>query len=278
MSAIVFQNQLTHYEVIGRGQPVLFLHSWLGSWRTWMPTMEMVGDRYRAIALDFWGFGDSGEYQRPATINDYVDQLTGFVDALGMLPPHIVGHGLGGVVAVRAASAQPQRFGKVLITGTPTIGAALQQVIKPSGLGRLLGRSVASNDLWVKLVRQASNGDDVFAEVIEDIESTNPAMLQTLIDEISTVDLRPQIARLTQPLLAIYGGRDRILTAEHGQQITEAHGTFRQVLTFDKSGHFPFLDQPTQFNRALLEFMGGSDKAIELKDVWKRRVNAREFL
>ncbi len=277
MSAIVIQQHLTHYEVIGRGQPVVFLHSWLGSWRTWMPTMEMIADRYRAVALDFWGFGDSPARSQPTSIDDYVEQLFAFMDGLGMLPPHIVGHGLGGVVAVRAASLKPERFGKILATGTPVVGSLLQAVIKPSGLGRLLNRT-SNNDLWVKLVRQASNGDAAFTEVIEDIEATNPTTLQSVMDEMSTIDLRPQIAQLTQPLLAIYGGRDRLLTSEHGQQITETQGTFRQVLTLEKSGHFPFLDHSTQFNRALLEFLGGSDKAIELKEVWKRRVNQREFL
>lgn len=278
MSAIVLQQHLTHYEVIGRGQPVIFLHSWLGSWRTWMPTMETISDRYRAIALDFWGFGDSAEQKQPLTLDAYVEEVFSFLDALGMRPPHLVGHGLGGVVAVRAASLAPDRFGKVLVTGTPIIGTVLQQVLKPSGLGRLLNRGGSSNDMWVKLVRQAANGDAAFTEIIEDIQATNQATIESIVAEISTIDLRPNIAQLAQPLLAIYGARDKLLTAEHGQQIAEAQGTFRQVLTLDKSGHFPFLDQPTQFNRALLEFLGGSDKVIELKEVWKRRVSQREFL
>lgn len=277
MSAIIVRQQLTHYEVIGRGQPVLFLHSWLGSWRTWMPTMEMIADRYRAIALDFWGFGDSATHSQPLHIDDYVDQVFGFMDGLGILPPHVVGHGLGGVVAIRASSLRPERFGKVLVAGTPVLGPLLQAVVKPSGLGRLLNRS-AGNDLWIKLVRQASNGDAAFSEVVEDIEATSPATLQSVLDDIITVDLRPNIARLVQPLLAVYGGRDKVLTAEHGHHITEAQGTFRQVLTLDKSGHFPFLDHPTQFNRALLEFIGGSEGSIELKEIWKRRVSQREFL
>lgn len=278
MSAIVLQQHLTHYEVIGRGQPVVFLHSWLGSWRTWMPTMEMTADRYRAIALDFWGFGDSAEHKQPLTLDTYVEQVVSFLDALGMRPPHLVGHGLGGVVAIRAASAQPDRFGKVLVTGTPMLGPLLQQVLKPSGLGRLLNLGSGTNDVWVKLVRQAANGDAAFSEIVEDIQATNHATIESIVAEIGTIDLRPNIARLEQPLLAIYGARDKLLTGEHGQQIAEAQGTFRQVLTLEKSGHFPFLDQPTQFNRALLEFLGGSDKVIELKEVWKRRVSQREFL
>ena len=277
MSAIVLHQHLTHYEVLGRGQPVLFLHSWLGSWRTWMPAMEMIADRYRAIALDFWGFGDSTARAEPATIAGYVSQVVDFVERLGMVPPHLVGHGLGGVVALQAAGAYPERFGKVMIAGTPVIGALLQPLTRPAGLSRWMSRSSA-NELWARQVRQASNGDSAYDEVLEDIAAAHPATLQSLVDEVSGVNLRGTIAELARPLLAVYGARDRLLTAEHGRQIAETSATFRQVLTLEKSGHFPFLDQPIQFNRALLEFLGGSDKAIELKEVWKRRVSQREFL
>lgn len=56
MSAIHIDNRLVHYEVVGRrGAPMIFLHSWLGSWRYWLPTMEHVSERYRTFAIDFWG-------------------------------------------------------------------------------------------------------------------------------------------------------------------------------------------------------------------------------
>lgn len=242
-----------------------------------MPTMEMISGRYRTIALDFWGFGDSATPKEPATIDQYVDQVHGFLDALGMLPPHVVGHGLGGIVALRAASRAPERFGKIVITGTPIVGAPIGQIAKPSGLGRLIGRG-SSNDAWVKLVRESSNGDETFAEVVEDLEATDPAIVQAVIDEISRTNLSSDLQRFAQPLLAIYGGRDRMATVDQAQHIPESQETFRQVLTFEKSGHFPFLDQDAQFNRALLEFLSGTGSVIELKDMWKRRVSQREFL
>ena len=59
MSAIVIKEGLVHYEVIGRGQPLIFIHGWLGSWRYWVPAMEQMSARHRTYALDLWGFGDS---------------------------------------------------------------------------------------------------------------------------------------------------------------------------------------------------------------------------
>ena len=50
---------IIHYEVYGKGRPVLLLHGWLGSWQLWRETIERVGMSYRAYSLDFWGFGES---------------------------------------------------------------------------------------------------------------------------------------------------------------------------------------------------------------------------
>jgi pimeloyl-ACP methyl ester carboxylesterase len=61
MSAIFIDGQLAHYEVIGRGKPVLFLHGWVGSWRYWVPTMQTISSTNRTYALDLWGFGDSAK-------------------------------------------------------------------------------------------------------------------------------------------------------------------------------------------------------------------------
>ena len=282
MSAVIIDKYMVHYEMLGRGRPIIFLHSWLGSWRTWMPTMEVAADRYRVMALDFWGFGDSATPPDGLAIRGYVDQLNGFVEKLGIVTPHLVGHGLGGMVAVRAASEQPERYGKVLIVGTPLLGTA----VRTSGggaLGRLLGRSGTNNEQWIKLVRQAAGAasdaaNAGFGEIMEDIEATDPHTVTQVINELAGVDVRGDVARLACPLLAIYGGRDTILPTERGAEIEEVEGRFRQVLVFEKSGHFPFLDQPNQFARAVIEFFSDTDKVIELKAEWKRRVSQRDFL
>ena len=52
MSAIVIKEGLVHYEVIGRGRPLVFIHGWLGSWRYWVSAMEELSTRYRAYPLD----------------------------------------------------------------------------------------------------------------------------------------------------------------------------------------------------------------------------------
>lgn len=61
MSALIVEDEVVHYEVLGRGRPVIFIHSWLGSWRYWNPTMQAINSGYRTYALGLWGFGDSAK-------------------------------------------------------------------------------------------------------------------------------------------------------------------------------------------------------------------------
>ena len=59
MSAILLDDRIVHYEVLGRGRPIIFLHGWVGSWRYWVPAMQAAAMSFRAYALDLWGFGDT---------------------------------------------------------------------------------------------------------------------------------------------------------------------------------------------------------------------------
>ena len=80
MSAVTIENDLVHYEVLGRGRPVIFVHGWLGSWRYWVPTMQQLSVKYRTYALDLWGFGDSGKDVRRYEFKDQVLLLHEFME------------------------------------------------------------------------------------------------------------------------------------------------------------------------------------------------------
>jgi len=75
MSAIFVDDALVHYETLGRGKPIIFRHSWIGSWRYWVPAMQTASSRYRAYALDLWGFGDSGKYPGRYSLENQISLL-----------------------------------------------------------------------------------------------------------------------------------------------------------------------------------------------------------
>lgn len=277
MSAIVLDNRLVHYELVGRrGQPVIFLHSWLGSWRYWLPTMEYVSERYRAYALDFWGFGESDRRESAFSISEYVDMVRRFLENMGMSRVVLVGHGLGGMVAIRAAAENPHLFAKVMTINAPIDGSQLQSVAKPGAFSRLLGRSNPTN-VWTRQIREMKLSDSVIQkEIIDDTESLSEQLVASVLNSILETNLGPDLAQLETPLLALYGERDTLVTPE---KFDDESRTFKQILTLPKSAHFPFLDQPTIFYRALMDYLGSTgESAVELKNEWRRRVSQLEYI
>jgi pimeloyl-ACP methyl ester carboxylesterase len=119
MSAITLENDLVHYEVLGRGRPVIFVHGWLGSWRYWVPTMQQLSMKYRTYALDLWGFGDSGKEASKYGFAEQVKLLHDFMEKLGIAKAALVGHSLGAAIALRYAGQYPDRAPRVALISPP---------------------------------------------------------------------------------------------------------------------------------------------------------------
>jgi pimeloyl-ACP methyl ester carboxylesterase len=112
MSAIIIEGDLVHYEVMGRGKPIVLIHGWLGSWRYWLQTMQQLGVKYRCYALDLWGFGDSGKDPHRYDFHRQLQLLDQFMERMGFPKVILVGHGLGAALAAHYA-ANPTTGSKV---------------------------------------------------------------------------------------------------------------------------------------------------------------------
>lgn len=119
MSAITIDGDLVHYEVLGRGRPVILLHGWLGSWRYWVPAMSQLSMKYRTYALDLWGFGDSGKDVRHYDFASQVDLLDQFMTRLGITKAALVGHDLGAAIVARYALLHPDRVPRMMAVSPP---------------------------------------------------------------------------------------------------------------------------------------------------------------
>ena len=103
MSAVSLDGDLIHYEVLGRGRPVILIHSWIGSWRYWIPTMQQLHLGYCVYAIDLFGFGDSGKNPARYPITQQVSMLKRFMNQQKISKAAIIGHGLGALVAAEFA-------------------------------------------------------------------------------------------------------------------------------------------------------------------------------
>lgn len=119
MSAITIDDDLVHFEVLGRGKPVILLHGWLGSWRYWVPAMRQLSGKYRTYAIDLWGFGDTARDLRRYTFDAQVGLLKEFMDRMGIKKAALVGHDFGASVATRFATQNPDRVPRMMVVAPP---------------------------------------------------------------------------------------------------------------------------------------------------------------
>ena len=119
MSVINVDGDLVHYEVLGRGRPVILVHGWLGSWRYWVPTMRQLQLKYRVYAMDLFGYGDSGKNPAKYNIAAQVNLLDELMQQLGVPKAAMIGHGLGAQVLLEFARLYPDRVARMMLSSAP---------------------------------------------------------------------------------------------------------------------------------------------------------------
>ncbi len=270
MSIVVIDNQVVHYEVFGRGRPVLFLHGWLGSWRYWFPTMEVVADNFRTYSFDFWGFGDSRRKNTQESIQNYSDQVIRFLDALGIDRVSIVGHSMGGMVGLKTAINHPDRVLRLATVGAPIDGDSLSWLLKLTDVPFFAGTFARLPWLRRSLFRffLGETNDPAVNEVIDDSVKSSAHTLRRAVSSMWRTDLRPELPRLRVPTLIVHGGRDDIV---HPNQVDLFDAvSCAEVVLMPSSRHFPFLDESELFNDVLLRFLKQAPPASTLPNLARR--------
>ena len=110
MSAIILDGSMVHYEALGRGRPIIFLHGWVGSWRYWINAMQAASTSFRAYAIDLFGFGDTVRDPNSYSIEKQALLLDRFLNEMGIGKVALVGHDLGGVAPGRFEIAVHHRL------------------------------------------------------------------------------------------------------------------------------------------------------------------------
>jgi pimeloyl-ACP methyl ester carboxylesterase len=271
MSIMVVDQQVVHYEVFGHGRPVLFLHGWLGSWRYWFPTIERTAEHFRTYSFDFWGFGDTRRQITPVSIQSYSDQVIHFLDELGIDRVLLVGHSMGGMVALKTAINHPKRISRVVAVGAPIVGDSLSWLLKLTDRPVLADAFARMPWLRRRMFRMflGETNDPAVNEILDDSVKSSSATLRRAVGSMWRTDLRPELSRLTVPTLIVHGGRDEIVQPNQADLFDQVPSA--EVVVMPESRHFPFLDEAELFNETLLRFL-----TQDAPHTLPRRIRTRE--
>jgi pimeloyl-ACP methyl ester carboxylesterase len=243
--------------VYGRGQPVILLHGWLGSWYLWQDTMKGL-QHYRTYALDFWGFGESGKKRETYNISDFVSLVAQFMDQLGIEQAPIIGHSMGGTVTMSFAIQHPERVTKAGVIGSPVVGDSLAFLLKLAGMK--LVAAVVHNSLWalnlgIRIGWPLVTRDKRWPEMIAaDLSQTTLESFLLSIKSLRYTDLRQDLHKIEVPLLGIYGRKDVIVNPNQ-HKLVEEYASQPVVVYLPDAGHFPMLDDPETFISVVQDFL-----------------------
>jgi len=260
MSAILLDGGIVHYEVIGRGRPIIFLHGWVGSWRYWVPAMQTASTGFRAYALDMWGFGDTARDINRYGLDKQVSLLDHFLQELGMGKVAIAGHGLGALVGLLFTMRYPTVVDRIM---------AIEVPFEPTSINNRL-RTATLQELTDWLLTKDVTSEPARTDGLK----ADPLALSSSFSSPDLFNLSHRLGSLNNPCLLVYGQNDPAIAVPTFEQAAVPLNMHAVVL--EQSAHFPMLDDPARFNRLLTDFLaldsGESPRDLQMKEEWKRRV------
>ncbi len=261
MSAVLLDQEIVHYEVLGRGKPVILLHGLVGSWRYWVPVMQAASISYRAYALDFWGFGDSARVPVRYGVSGQVQLLDRFLDSMGIGRVVLIGHGLGAITALQFAATHPDMVDRVLAVAMPLTAETLNPRL----------RAIPPAELADWLLSRTPQAEPVRLDAVK----ADPLALTAALDPLPAQSFQSLWSPYNRACLLVHGQLDPAVTPPLLEQVMDLPEAVHAV-AFEESGHFPMLDESSKFNRLMIDFLtlpsGESPRQLQLKDEWKRRV------
>ena len=258
----------------GNARPVLFVHGLMSSSRTWTAQLERLAGTHRVLAPDLFGSGDSDKPTGDYSPASHAATLRDLLDALGITGATVVGHSLGGGIATQMAYLFPDRVDAIVLVSSGGLGRGLHPLLRVATLpgsdlvlplfasGWLHAVGDTALQLWGKLgLPRISPGSDEAWRTLPTLAdaATRTAFLATSRSVIDfygqTVNAENHLAGMkSRPCLLIWGARDRIIPPSHLKAARAALPS-ASVEIFDRSGHFPYLDEPDRFAQVLEDFL-----------------------
>lgn len=272
---VVLHGHELSYVDSGSGPVVLFIHGILGSQRQWTHLVDELDDDQRVLVPDLFGHGESEKPLGDYSLGAHAAAMRDLLDHLGIERVTLVGHSLGGGIAMQFYYLFPERVDRLVLVASGGLGREVNLLLRAAtlpGAAQVLS-VVASAPVLSRveaLGRGASRvgwrpGADLGAiwrgfRSLADAESRRAFLATTraVIDiggqSISAHDHLE--GALPIPLLIVWGSRDRMIPASHALSAQRAVPECR-VEVFEGAGHFPHLEDPDRFATLLREFVAG---------------------
>ncbi|PRY36838.1 alpha/beta fold hydrolase [Umezawaea tangerina] len=242
---------------------VVFVHGNSSSAKTWLPVVADLGTRFRCVALDLPGHGqsdpagDQDDYSLPG----YAAVLTGFLRELDVLDAVVVGWSLGGQIALEAVPSLPDARG-FAVFGAPPVASPAQmaQAFLPNpAMGALFSEHVSESEAELAARSFTAPGSPLDTDqFVSDILATDGAARTGLGSSAGAGRFADEIAivsTLSRPLAVLHGAEEQLVSLDYLRTLDIPALWRGEVQLIPGTGHAPHQEAPRRFAALLAEFL-----------------------
>ena len=237
------------------GDVVLLVHGYGGDRNSWLFLQEPLAARYRVYALDLPGHGTSAKDVGEGSLSVLADAVTGVLDALGAERAHLVGHSMGGAVALAAAARDPARIASLTLIAPsgfgPEINAGYLRGFADAQTRRELKAVIGQLFDDESLVTRQLVDDLLAYKRLDGVDEALHALADTLLDgDVQRADSAALVAAIggAVPVTVVWGRGDRIIPAAQAEAVAGADHRL-----IDGAGHMPHMERPAEVQAAIEE-------------------------
>jgi len=241
-------------------KPVILIHGLGVDGSSWaMQFQPLIEAGYRPIAIDVPGFGDSPYGNQKWSIQRVADDLSELMERIKIIPAHVVGISMGGVIAQQLVLDHPEDVSKLVLVNTFS-------VLRPKdiqGWGYFLQRFALVHTLGIQVQAQfvskrifpLQQHEILRKEMIAQISKADPRAYRAAMRSLGLFNSKNRLQEIIVPTLVITGGEDTTVLPVHQTQMAGWLPGAQQVI-IKGAGHAVSVEFPNEFNELLLEFLG----------------------
>lgn len=250
-----------HYEDQGSGPPLVLVHGLGASTALWKEVEDDLARDFRVVAYDLRGAGRTGAPPGPYTFEQLVDDLLALIEVLELGPVSLVGHSLGGTVALAYAAEYPEHV--VATVGLGALAALPEQ--SREGM-RARAQTVESEGMGAVAETVARNGTapsfhqrpEQLASFVELLAANDPGGYAALCRVVAGIDITNELQRISARVLLLGGDRDPVVTPAARNAMAARIPAARSIEVED-CGHIIPLEQPQVLREHVSSFLQAED-------------------
>ena len=253
-----------YYRDEGSGPPVILLHGLGGDGSRWGPNIRPLGSDFRVIVPDQIGFGQSDKPLANYHSGMLAEFLAGFMKAIGVTKASIVGSSMGAWVAIYFAVHYPQLLDRLVLVDGGSYRSSGQPVVPRDPYLRRIQNGVTTGETREFFELMFHDKRFVTDKVVEDGLAMRLRSAYTIgkMQEASDKGLgtvsEEEAHGIKAPTLVVWGKYDRIVDPVTADKLNGAIPGSRKVI-IDNAGHLPQIEQYSEFNRIVREFLKATD-------------------